>query len=205
MRQLLLTSFAALTLLLPVHLSQAASPAVGEPAPNFTTTDINGEVFNLEDHKGDIVVLEWTNHQCPFVKKHYVNGDMQKTQKETLEKGVKWVSIVSSGEGRQGHVDAAEAAKVIEEKGFSISAKILDPSGEIGKLYDAKTTPHMFVIDAEGKLAYAGAIDSNSSPNPASIEGADNYVVAAVDNLLAGEAVATPQTQPYGCSVKYKN
>ena len=128
---------------------------------------------------------------------------MQKVQKEATEKGVKWITINSSAEGRQGYVSDEEAAKILEEKGAAPTAKILDPSGEIGKLYDAKTTPHMFVIDAEGNLAYAGAIDSDSSPNPESIEGADNYVLAAIDSLKAGEPVETTQTQPYGCSVKY--
>jgi len=205
MRQLILTSCTAFALIMPAITSNAAAPEVGAPAPDFTATDIKGNPFKLSDHKGDIVVLEWTNAECPFVVKHYESGNMQKVQKETNAKGVKWVSINSSAEGRQGHVNNEEAAKILTDKGATVDVKILDPSGEIGKLYDAKTTPHMYVIDTEGTLAYAGAIDSNASPNPATIEGAENYVLAAVDSLVSGEEIATKQTQPYGCSVKYKN
>ena len=208
MKQFLFTSLAIAALafaviIAPSAKSNAASPEIGKAAPDFSATDIEGNPFKLSDHKGDIVVLEWTNHQCPFVVKHYDSGNMQKVQKETREKGVKWVSIVSSAKDRQGNITAEEATKIIEEGGASVDAKLLDESGEIGKLYDAKTTPHIFIIDAEGKLAYEGAIDSNASPNPATIEGAENYVIAAVDSLIAGEEIATAQTQPYGCSVKY--
>lgn len=203
MRKLLHITLAALTLAIPVIGIAAEAPEVGKPAPAFEATDINGKPFKLSDHKGKIVVLEWSNHKCPFVRKHYDGGNMQDIQKQANAKGVEWVTIVSSAEGRQGNITAAEAAAVIKEKGASPDVKILDPSGELGKLYDAKTTPHMYVIDTAGTLAYAGAIDSNSSPNPKTIEGAENYVLAAIDDLAAGNAVQTPQTQPYGCSVKY--
>ena len=203
MRQLILTSFAAFALVMPFFAANAAAPEIGQAAPDFEATDIEGNPFKLSDHKGEIVVLEWTNAQCPFVVKHYGSGNMQKVQKEATEKGVKWITINSSAEGRQGYVSDEEAAKILEEKGAAPTAKILDPSGEIGKLYDAKTTPHMFVIDAEGNVAYAGAIDSNSSANPDTIEGAENYVTAAIDSLKAGEAVETTTTSPYGCAVKY--
>ncbi|MFK7839448.1 MAG: redoxin domain-containing protein [Bdellovibrionales bacterium] len=209
MRQLFTTSIAVFALAFAIAPAispssvNAAAPEVGKAAPDFETTDINGNPFKLSDHKGDIVVLEWTNAECPFVVKHYDTGNMQKVQEETIGKGVKWVSINSSGEGRQGHFSAEEAAKVLEDQGATVSAKILDPSGEIGKLYDAKTTPHMFVINADGNIAYAGAIDSNSSPSPKTVEGADNYILAAVDELVAGKEVTTAQTKPYGCSVKY--
>jgi len=193
----------AIALVSPSKTSHAAAPEVGKAAPDFETIDINGKPFKLSDHKGDIVVLEWTNHECPFVVKHYGTGNMQKVQKETTAKGVKWISINSSAIGRQGNSTPEDAAKIVEDQGAAPTAKLLDASGEIGKLYDAKTTPHMYVIDADGILAYAGAIDNNSSPNPATVEGADNYVVAAVDELIAGKAVTTAQTQPYGCSVKY--
>lgn len=202
MRKLIITSLTAMAFILPAS-SNAAAPEVGKLAPDFETTDAAGNPFKLSDHKGSIVVLEWTNHECPFVVKHYGSGNMQKLQEETTAKGVKWISINSSAEGRQGNINPEEALKVVEEQGAKSTVKILDPSGTIGKLYDAKTTPHMFVIDTEGTLAYAGAIDSNSSPNPASIEGADNYILAAVDELIAGKEVTTAQTQPYGCSVKY--
>ncbi len=181
-----------------------AAPVVGEAAPVFTATDIDGNVFNLEDQKGKIVVLEWTNHECPYVIKHYDSGNMQMLQNKTRDMGdVKWVTIVSSAEGRQGHTSAEDAKKIIEDAKANPSLKIQDASGEIGTMYDAKTTPHMFVIDAEGKLAYAGAIDSDSSPRAESIEGATNYVLAAVESLKAGETVKVSSSQPYGCSVKY--
>ena len=185
---------------LPVN----AAVEVGAPAPDIEATDTNGNAFKLSDHKGKIVVLEWTNHQCPFVVKHYESGNMQATQKAAMElEGVEWVSIVSSAPGRQGHLDAEAANAIVSESGSTISAKILDEDGKIGKAYDAKTTPHMFIINEEGNLAYAGAIDSNSSPNPATIEGATNYVLSALNNMKAGEPVEVTQTQPYGCSVKY--
>lgn len=183
-----------------------AAPVVGEPAPDFEGTTATGEPFKLSDHKGDIVVLEWTNHECPFVVKHYETGNMQKIQKmATEEHGVKWVTIVSSAPGRQGHVSGEEAMAIVEEAGAHPTVKLLDESGEIGMAYDAQTTPHMFVIDAEGTLVYAGAIDDNSSPRHDTVEGAQNYVVAALESLKAGEPVATAQTPPYGCSVKYAN
>ena len=172
-------------------------------APNFTTTDIHGNTFNLEDHRGKIVVLEWTNHQCPFVVKHYKTQNMQKAQKQATDKGVVWVSIVSSAPGKQGNVTAQEAMAIEKDAGAHATTRILDPSGEIGRLYDAKTTPHMFVIDVDGKIAYAGAIDDNPSPAHDTVEGAKNYVLAAIDALTSGQPVETAQTAPYGCSVKY--
>jgi len=183
--------------------SQTAAE-VGTLAPEIEATDIHGNAFKLSDHKGKIVVLEWTNSQCPYVVKHYDSGNMQKIQKQARAlEGVEWISINSSAKGKQGHTDAAKAQKIIEAQGASPTTLLIDESGTIGKTYGARTTPHMYVIDAEGKVAYAGAIDSNSSPRQSAIAGAENYVLAAVTNLKAGEAVATPQTQPYGCSVKY--
>ncbi len=194
---------AAMVLLLMLALPVYAAPEVGKAAPDFKTTDIDGKEFSLSALKGKKVILEWTNHQCPFVVKHYGSGNMQATQKAATDKGVVWVSIVSSAEGNQGHVSPEEARTITTEQKASPSVKILDPSGEIGHLYDARTTPHMFVIDEEGKLAYAGAIDSNSSPNPETIKGATNHVLAALDDLEAGRPVAVSSTQPYGCGVKY--
>ncbi|MCB1651528.1 MAG: redoxin domain-containing protein [Alphaproteobacteria bacterium] len=180
-----------------------AAAEVGHPAPDFEAQTASGETFKLSDHKGEIVVLEWTNHECPFVMKHYGTGNMQKTQTAAREEGVTWVSIVSSAPGRQGNTSAEEALKIAQDAGADINAKILDESGEIGHLYDAKTTPHMFVIDANGMLAYAGAIDDQPSPNPKTVEGAHNYVLAAIKDLKTGRAVETPQTASYGCGVKY--
>lgn len=182
-----------------------AAPEIGKPAPDFSATTIKGEAFKLADHKGKIVVLEWSNPECPFVKKHYETDNMQKTQKTAVEKGVEWVTINSSAPGKEGHLTAEEAAKVATDAGAAPSAEILDEKGEVGKLYGAQTTPHMFVIDKDGNLAYMGAIDDNSSPRHDTVEGAKNYVLAAVDELQAGKSVTTPVTQPYGCSVKYQN
>jgi peroxiredoxin len=182
-----------------------AAVEIGKPAPAIEATDITGKPFKLSDHKGKIVVLEWTNHQCPFVVKHYSVGNMQKVQKEVKALGAEWVSIVSSAPGRQGHVTAEEAAKIVTDAGAEISAKILDESGAIGGAYGASTTPHMFVIDAAGNVAYAGAIDNNSSPDPKTIEGAQNYVLDAVKALAASQPVTVASSAPYGCAVKYAN
>jgi len=180
-----------------------AAPKVGEMAPNFTATDSNGVEHNLTDFKGKTVVLEWTNHECPYVVKHYSVNNMQTLQKEATDMGVVWLSIHSSAEGKQGHVDGDKANMVAKEQGAHATAQLLDAEGKIGKLYEAKTTPHMFVVDAEGKIAYAGAIDSDSSYKSSSIEGATNYVMDAVKALKAGEEVKVASTKPYGCSVKY--
>ena len=180
-----------------------AEVTVGEVAPNFKGVDTNGVEHNLSDFLGKNVVLEWSNHECPFVVKHYESGNMQKLQKEATADDVIWLTIISSAEGKQGYTSAAEANAIIEEQGIASTARILDPSGEIGKLYGAKTTPHMFVIDTEGKVAYAGAIDSDSSFKQSAIEGAENYVMSALSSLKAGEEIKVASTKPYGCSVKY--
>lgn len=199
-------TFAAIAAMMgfaPFASNAYAAPVVGEPAPKFTATDTNGVEHSLSDFKGKNIVLEWSNHECPFVIKHYESGNMQKIQAAATEDDVVWLTIVSSAEGKQGAVSADEANKIMEESGAKSTARILDPSGEIGKLYDAKTTPHMFVIDKEGILVYAGAIDSDSSFKQSSIEGATNYVTAALESLSNGEEIEVASTQPYGCSVKY--
>lgn len=183
--------------------SANANPVVGESAPEFKAVDTNGVEHSLSDFRGKNVVLEWSNHECPFVVKHYDSGNMQKLQKEATDGGAIWLTIVSSAEGKQGAVSAEEANKLMEEAVTHSTVRILDPSGDIGKLYDAKTTPHMFVIDKEGILAYAGAIDSDSSFKASSIEGATNYVSEALKSLEAGTPIKMASTKPYGCSVKY--
>lgn len=191
--------------LLAVSLPFArAEVKTGAPAPDFTLTDIHGVSHNLSDFRGKTVVLEWINHGCPFVVKHYSKGHMQALQRETTAEGVVWLSICSSAPGKQGHYTASEWKKVNEEKKGAATAILMDEDGAVGKLYGAKTTPHMFVIDAEGTLVYQGAIDSKRSTNPDDIPDSQNYVRAALDDLAAGRPVATPQTTPYGCSVKYK-
>mgnify|MGYP003668307577 FL=1 len=177
---------------------------IGKAAPDFTLKDLDGNDVSLSGFKGKKVVLEWTNHQCPFVLKHYDSGNMQKLQKEQTEKGdVVWLTIRSSAEGKQGFVTPAEAKEIIQERGAAQTAELLDPTGQVGHLYGARTTPHMYVIDEDGVLAYDGAIDDNSSHRPETIEGATNYVVAALESLRHGKPVEQAETQPYGCGVKY--
>lgn len=180
-----------------------AAPEVGQPAPAFTLTDSNGQSHNLADFKGKFVVLEWLNHGCPFVKKHYDSNNMQKLQKEYTSKDVVWLSIVSSAPGKQGHMSPAETNQAKEEKGSAATAVLLDEDGTVGQLYGAKVTPELYVINPEGNLIYAGAIDDKKSVDPADVEGAANYVKRALDEALAGQPVSTPRTEPYGCSVKY--
>jgi peroxiredoxin len=182
-----------------------AAARIGEAAPAFSLTDSNGTTHALADFKGKTVVLEWTNHECPFVKKHYGPGNMQQQQADATAAGVVWLTINSGAPGKQGAVDGAGANAIMADKGHKSTAYLLDPTGETGKAYGAKTTPHMYVIDGEGILRYAGAIDSNPSGDPADIPGATQYVVQALAEIGAGKPVSVANTQPYGCSVKYAN
>jgi hypothetical protein len=180
-----------------------AAAVVGKAAPAFQLTDLNGETVKLSDFKGKFVVLEWVNFECPFVRKHYGSENMQKLQKTYTGKDVVWISICSSAPGKQGHLTADEAKEITKEKGASPTRFLLDPKGVTGKAYGAKTTPHMYVIDPKGKLLYNGAIDDTPSTKVADVPTSKNYVVAALDAALAGKAVPTSTTKPYGCSVKY--
>ena len=180
-----------------------AEVTTGAAAPDFTLTDTSGASHKLSDFKGKTVVLEWVNHGCPFVVKHYSPGNMQGLQAESTGKGVVWLSICSSAEGKQGYYTAEGWQKLNAEKGGKATAILLDPEGTVGKLYGAKTTPHMYVINAEGTLVYQGAIDDKPSTDSDDIPGAKNYVKAALDEVLAGKPVTTGQTKPYGCGVKY--
>lgn len=194
----------ALALLLVPSLGHAA-PEVGKPAPDFTGTDSKGVQHKLSDFKGKTVVLEWNNPECPYVVKHYGSKNMQALQKEATGDGVVWLTVNSSAKDKQGNMTGEQADKYVAEQGASPTAYILDPTGEIGKLYDAKTTPNMFVVDATGTLAYSGAIDDNDSVKPDVIEGSKNYVREAITALKAGKAVEVATTKPYGCGVKYAN
>jgi peroxiredoxin len=172
---------------------------VGQPAPNFTLQDQDGNSHSLSDFAGKIVVLEWFNNECPFVVKHYSGGDMNKTAAMADSGGVVWLAINSTKNKTN-----EDNKKIAAEWG--ITRPILnDASGQVGRMYGAKTTPHMYIIGKDGTLVYAGAIDSNSSPNAADIAGATNYVQQALTELAAGGTVSTPETKPYGCSVKYAN
>jgi peroxiredoxin len=176
---------------------------VGQPAPAFTLTDSLGKQHSLSDFAGKTVVLEWFNHECPFVKKHYGAGNMQKQQAEATGKGTVWLVVNSSAPGKQGHVSGEQANGILANWTSKPTAFLLDHDGTVGRAYGAKTTPHLFVIDGEGVLRYNGAIDSNPSADPADIPGATQFVREALADLGAGRAVARATTQPYGCSVKY--
>jgi peroxiredoxin len=180
-----------------------ASPEVGKPAPDFTLQDLSGKKYELSDYKGKYVVLEWVNFGCPFVRKHYGSENMQTLQKEFADKGVVWLSICSSAPGKQGNESPDAAEKGISKFGWAASAYLMDEEGKVGRLYNAKTTPEMFVVDPTGTLIYAGAIDDKPTPDPATIEGSKNYVRTALNEATAGKAVSVPTTKPYGCSVKY--
>jgi peroxiredoxin len=182
-----------------------ASPEIGKPAPDFSTVDSNGKTVKLSDYRGKIVVLEWTNDGCPFVQKHYSSGNMQSLQKEETSRGIVWLSIVSSAPGEQGYVDGAEANALTKARNAAPTAVLLDPEGKVGHLYDAKTTPHMFIVNTDGTLVYMGGIDDKPTSNPADVKTAKNFVRAALDNVVAGKPVGQAVTRPYGCSVKYSS
>ena len=201
MTGLLKLAFAAVLLLTPA-VAQAA-PEIGKPAPDFAATDIEGKPVKLSDLKGKTVVLEWTNHECPYVVKHYGAGNMQATQKQALANNTVWISILSSAKGKEGYMSNEEIVAEMKKQGGTPSYIITDPDGTLGKLYEAKTTPHMFVIDKQGVLAYMGAIDDKPTADPKDIEGARNYVSAALASLRAGAPVSPSSTKPYGCGVKY--
>lgn len=188
-----------------VSTSALAREAVlpGKPAPGFSAVDSSGKPIRLEDFKGKPIVIEWTNHDCPFVRKHYESGTMQQLQKDATAKGVVWLSVVSSAPGQQGHVEGIEADKLTADRKAAPTAVVLDPKGDLGRLYGATVTPHMFVIDAKGTLAYMGAIDDKASANPTTLKDARPYAREAIDAVVEGKPVVTASTRPYGCSVKY--
>lgn len=191
------------TAALALAVLRADSPAIGAPAPAFTATDMNGKSVSLSDFKGKYVVIEWTNNGCPFVKKHYGSGNMPATQKWATDQGVVWLSVVSSAPGAQGYVTPDEAKDMYKGDYWKGTDVLLDPEGKLGHLYQAKTTPHMFVIDPDQKLQYMGGIDDKASANPSDIAGATNFVKQSLTELLAGKSVSVPRSRPYGCSVKY--
>lgn len=175
----------------------------GEQAPDFTLEATDGETYSLSDFDGDFVILEWTNHKCPFVQKHYEEGHMQKLQKKLTDSGAAWLQIVSSAKGKQGYVTPEEGEKLRKEREMNSTAMLLDPGGEVGKMYDARTTPHMFVINREGEVIYQGAIDSIRSTDPDDIGEATNYVLSAYASEVAEVPIPETDTKPYGCSIKY--
>lgn len=179
-------------------------PKVGQPAPGFTATDSLGKTVSLDAYKGKFVVLEWTNHGCPFVGKHYKSGHMQLLQKEYTAKGVIWFSVISSRKGAQGYSTPAKANRDLVKWHAHPTAVLLDPSGKLGREYGATTTPDMYIIDPQGTLIYEGAIDDTPSTDLDDIKTANNYVSQALDAAMAGKPVETTMTKSYGCSIKYE-
>ncbi|MES2854256.1 MAG: thioredoxin family protein [Bdellovibrionota bacterium] len=180
-----------------------AEVKIGAAAPAFTEIDHAGKTHSLDSHKGKWVVLEWYNEGCPYVKKHYGAKNMQTLQKTFADKGVVWLTVATSPEGQQGYVAPKEAAAHMKKAGMHSTALLLDSDGTMGRAFDAKTTPHMFVIDPKGMVVYAGAIDNNDSSDPRKIASSTNYVADALNSALKGEAVKVATTKPYGCGVKY--
>ena len=197
-----------LVLILAVFLMPAmvfAETAVNTAAPEFSLPDPTGKMHALSDYRGKFVVLEWFNPGCPFVKKHYGSGNMQQLQKKYTAQGAVWLTISSNAEGKQGYINASNAAEIIAEKKLASTALLLDHEGSVGHAYGARTTPHMFVISPKGELVYSGAIDDNDSPDPEAISSSKNYVAAVLDQGLAGQPITVAATEPYGCSVKYRS
>ena len=180
-----------------------AGVAVAKPAPAFTLKDTNGKTHSLSDFKGKVVVLEWLNHDCPFVKKHYNSGNMQTLQKKYTGKDVVWLSIVSSAPGKQGHYSPSKANKLTADKGAAPTAVLIDSDGKTGRAYGAKRTPEMVIIDTEGNHVFQGAIDSNAGFDEAEIKSAKNYVAQNLDALLAGKKLPVSSNKAYGCGIKY--
>ena len=196
--------FAYVVTVVLMALSTAALAArVGEPAPNFTATDSNGKAHTLAAYHGKYVVLEWHNQGCPYTKKHYDSGNMERLQKEWTQKGVVWFTVISSAPGTQGYVTAQQENEYMQRMRAAPTAALLDPTGDLGHLYDAKTTPHMFIINSAGVLIYDGAIDDRPTPDEADIATSRNYVSLALGEAMSGKPVSTPTSRPYGCSVKY--
>jgi peroxiredoxin len=188
----------------PATVTSAAGTAkVGQPGPDFTAADSTGTMHHLSEYRGKFVVLEWHNNGCPYTRKHYESGNMQQLQKEWTAKGVIWLTVISSAPGQQGFVTPAEENDYMAKMHAVPTAALLDPTGQVGHLYDAKTTPDMFVINSQGVLVYDGAIDNRPTSDQSDVQGAENYVSEALTAAMAGKPVQNAVTRPYGCSVKY--
>jgi peroxiredoxin len=197
------TFLAGSTTLIALPAPAWAAPKVGAAAPVFSCAASNGQTVSLADQKGKIVVLEWTNHDCPYVRKHYETNNMQQIQKDATGQGIVWLSIISSVPGTQGHVSAGKADELTKSRNAAPTAVLLDQTGAVGKMYGATNTPHMYVIDKTGTLQYMGAIDDRPTSRKSDVPGAQNYVRAALESVAAGQPVKTPVTRAYGCTVKY--
>ena len=194
-------SLPVLALALSVH----AAPSVGQAAPDFTLKDANGKTVKLSDYRGKHVVLEWTNPGCPYVKKHYNSGNMPATQQEAVGKGVVWLSINSTEKSAWDYMEPAKLVAWQSERKSQPTAMLMDEEGTAGKAYGARTTPHMYIVNPQGQLVYAGGIDSIPSSNADDIKKAVNYVRQGLNEALAGKPITSAVTQPYGCSIKYKS
>jgi peroxiredoxin len=202
MRHFPIRTVTVVSALLALTLTARAA-RVGDPAPDFTGTDSNGQTHKLSEYRGKYVVLEWTNNGCPYTRKHYTSGNMQNLQKQWTAKGVVWLTVLSSAPGAQGYMTASAENTYLQKVHATPTAALLDPTGALGHEYDAKTTPDMYVIDPSGKLIYAGAIDDHPTDDPSDIPRSKNYVTDALTQAMAGQQVAVTYTRPYGCSVKY--
>ncbi len=192
-------------LMLAAASAHAAPAVVGQPAPAFSVTDASGKAVSLVDFKGKTVVLEWVNPGCPYVRKHYDSANMQGTQKGAADKGVVWLAVNSTHVSAGDYNKPADMAAWMQSQKAFATHTLMDSDGKIGRAYGARTTPHMYVVDAKGTLAYAGGIDDKATANPADVKTAKNHVNAALGDLLAGKPVAQATTRPYGCSVKYSD
>ncbi len=196
---------AAITFLFLPIASRAQTAKVNAPAPDFNATDSQGQSHSLAQYHGKYVVLEWHNQGCPYTRKHYESGNMQNLQKEWTERGIVWFTVISSAPGKEGYVTAEQENDYLAKMHAAPTAALLDPDGKLGRLYSARTTPDMFIIDPQGKLIYAGAIDNRPTSEVEDIKGADNFVSDALSSAMAGKPVAMPYTRAYGCSVKYRD
>jgi peroxiredoxin len=194
---------AASGLMLFLSVQASAGVEVGKMAPDFTAVGSDGKSYTLSELRGQRVILEWTNADCPYVRKHYGAGNMQALQKDAADNDFLWLSVISSAPGKQGHVSADDANALSESREATPATVLLDASGKVGKLYGARTTPHMYIVDEKGTLVYAGGIDDKPTANPDDIDGATNYVRQAMDEMLADKSVSVATSRPYGCSVKY--
>lgn len=199
----LIAAALAALLAVPVTAHAQDGPQIGQPAPNFTLPDTDGTTHSLEDFRGEWVVLEWLNYDCPYVAKHYRTGNIPSQQEKWTAEGVKWLAVVSSAPGTQGYFEAVEMNARSEKEGSHATAVLLDPEGTVGRAYDAVTTPHMFVIDPDGVLRYMGGIDDVPTARDEDLERATQLVDQALSEVMAGREVSVPTARPYGCSVKY--
>jgi peroxiredoxin len=194
-----LIAIAAL-LIAPILMS---APRIGELAPDFTATASNGKTYRLSELRGKFVVLEWHNNGCPYTRKHYESGNMQRLQKEWTARGVEWFTVISSAPGTQGYMTSDQENAYITKMGAAPTAALLDPNGDLGHLYDAKTTPHMIIINPQGLVIYDGAIDDHATSDASDIPGSKNYVSMALSDAMSGKPVSVSTSKPYGCTVKY--